>query len=105
MWRCFTEPWSGIRLFFALVTLLPGLVLVAVQTAPVRQRLSGHVWGESPATVRLRQAIHFFLSWALGMVGVAICLGDTTNPIHSIIYFAVALIHAGKVLRLAHYDR
>lgn len=105
MWLVVTMPWSGVRLFFALATLLPGLALLLIQVKPIAVRLQGQSWGDSPATVRVRQVIHFFLGWSCAMVGVAICVGTATNPIHSLIYFAVALIHMGKTLRLNHYDR
>lgn len=98
-------PWSTVRFFFTIILLLPGLALGILQLPWVHRRLDITNWDDLPVTVRVRIGIYIMLSWSLSLVGIAICLGNSTRPIHSIMYFAMSLICAGKALRMANYDR
>jgi hypothetical protein len=100
-----TMPPSPVRLFFALMALIPGLFLLVVQLPVLRDRLMGATLWRLPLSVRVRQLLHIQLAWIWSLVALAILLGDTTRPIHCVPYIVLSLIHAGKVLRLAYFEQ
>lgn len=99
-----TMPFSPVRVFFAAVTLLLGLTLIAVNVQRVHNYLRTLRWGKYPASVRVRWFVHFFLAWVWMLAALAIVLGTMSRPHHSILYLALGAIHIGKMIRLENYD-
>jgi hypothetical protein len=104
LYYVFTMPYTPVRLFFAVITLSLGLVLIAVNVQRVHNYLRTLHWGKYPASVRVRWFVHFFMAWAWMLTALAIALGTTTRPIHCVPYLALGVLHIGKMIRLENYD-
>jgi hypothetical protein len=97
-------PFSIARLIFALIALVPGLLLLAIQIPPVSTLLMGKQWAGLPVSVRLRWGVHFFFVTVWLLTALAVLLSSSDRHVHCLPYVVIALIHAGKVFRLAHFE-